>query len=145
SVKRLTIDQNSDDLSPGVNEFVKVYVAQLRKISEGDKIAGRHGNKGVVSKILPVEDMPYLPDGTPVDVVLSPLGVPSRMHLGQVIATVMGFVAVHNGWKVWTAGVAGAKEQHISVGVKGLSAGDYAEDAEDGGITIYDGRTDEPM
>ncbi|NLI96995.1 MAG: DNA-directed RNA polymerase subunit beta [Synergistaceae bacterium] len=145
SVKRLTIDQNSDDLSPGVNEVVKVYVAQLRKISEGDKIAGRHGNKGVVSKILPVEDMPYLPDGTPVDVVLSPLGVPSRMNLGQVMETVMGFVAVHNGWKVSTPVFEGTTEQDIFEGVKKLAEGPYPEMAEDGRITLYDGRTGEPM
>ncbi len=145
SVKRLTIDQNSDDLSPGVNEVVKVYVAQLRKITEGDKIAGRHGNKGVVSKIMPVEDMPYLPDGTPVDVVLSPLGVPSRMNLGQVMETVMGFVAVHNGWKVSTPVFEGATEQDIFDGVKTLAAGKYPEMGEDGRITLYDGRTGEPM
>ena len=91
-VKRLCREENAEDLSPGVNEVVKVYVAQLRKITVGDKMAGRHGNKGVVSRILPEEDMPFLSDGTPVDVALNPLGVPSRMNLGQVLETIMGFV-----------------------------------------------------
>ncbi len=81
------------DLPPGVNELVRVYVAQQRKISEGDKLAGRHGNKGVISKILPEEDMPFLEDGTPVDIILSPLGVPSRMNLGQVLETHLGWAA----------------------------------------------------
>jgi DNA-directed RNA polymerase subunit beta len=86
-----------DELSPGVNQLVRVYVAQKRKVSEGDKLAGRHGNKGVISKILPVEDMPFLPDGTPVDIILNPLGVPSRMNLGQVLETHLGWAA-HYGW-----------------------------------------------
>jgi DNA-directed RNA polymerase subunit beta len=85
--------ENGDELPPGVNELVRVYIAQKRKISEGDKMAGRHGNKGVISKILPVEDMPYLPDGTPVDIVLNPLGVPSRMNIGQVLETHLGMAA----------------------------------------------------
>ena len=88
-----------DELPPGVNQLVRVYVAQKRKITDGDKLAGRHGNKGVISKILPVEDMPFLEDGTPVDVVLNPLGVPGRMNVGQVLETHLGWVA-KTGWKV---------------------------------------------
>jgi DNA-directed RNA polymerase subunit beta len=88
-----------DELPPGVNQLVRVYVAQMRKIQDGDKLAGRHGNKGVISKILPVEDMPFLEDGTPVDIVLNPLGVPSRMNLGQIMETHLGWVA-KTGWKV---------------------------------------------
>ena len=102
AVKRLSREEYGDDLPPGVNEVVKVFLAQLRKITVGDKMAGRHGNKGVISRILPVEDMPYLSDGTPVDVVLNPLGVPSRMNLGQVLETVLGLVAYYNGWNVAT-------------------------------------------
>ena len=90
---------DGDELSPGVNELVRVYVAQKRKIQDGDKLAGRHGNKGVISKILPVEDMPFLSDGTPVDIVLNPLGVPSRMNIGQVLETHLGWVA-KTGWKI---------------------------------------------
>jgi DNA-directed RNA polymerase subunit beta len=90
--------EQSDELPPGVNELVRVYVAQKRKISEGDKLAGRHGNKGVISKILPIEDMPYLADGTPVDIILNPLGVPSRMNVGQVLESHMGYAARY-GWK----------------------------------------------
>ena len=91
--------EDGDELSPGVNELVRVYVAQKRKIQDGDKLAGRHGNKGVISKILPVEDMPFLEDGTPVDIVLNPLGVPSRMNVGQVLETHLGWVA-KTGWKL---------------------------------------------
>ena len=91
--------EDGDELSPGVNELVRVYVAQKRKIQDGDKLAGRHGNKGVISKILPVEDMPFLEDGTPVDIVLNPLGVPSRMNIGQVLETHLGWVA-KTGWKI---------------------------------------------
>ena len=89
--------EDGDELPPGVNELVRVYVAQKRKITDGDKLAGRHGNKGVISKILPVEDMPFLEDGTPVDIVLNPLGVPGRMNVGQVLETHLGWVA-QNGW-----------------------------------------------
>ena len=85
--------EDSHELPPGVNQLVRVYVAQKRKISEGDKLAGRHGNKGVISKILPVEDMPYLADGTPVDIILNPLGVPSRMNVGQVLESHLGYAA----------------------------------------------------
>ncbi len=94
-----TFNRNDDELSPGVNELVRVYVAQKRKIQDGDKLAGRHGNKGVIAKILPVEDMPFLEDGTPVDIVLNPLGVPSRMNIGQVLETHLGWVA-KTGWEV---------------------------------------------
>ncbi len=90
--------EESHELPPGVNQLVRVYVAQKRKISEGDKLAGRHGNKGVISKILPVEDMPYLSDGTPVDIILNPLGVPSRMNVGQVLESHLGYAARH-GWE----------------------------------------------
>ena len=85
--------ENGDELAPGVNKLVRVYIAQKRKISEGDKMAGRHGNKGVIARILPEEDMPFLPDGTPVEIVLNPLGVPSRMNIGQVLETHLGWAA----------------------------------------------------
>jgi len=91
--------EDGDELPPGVNELVRVYVAQKRKITDGDKLAGRHGNKGVIAKILPVEDMPFLEDGTPVDIVLNPLGVPGRMNVGQVLETHLGWVA-KTGWQV---------------------------------------------
>jgi DNA-directed RNA polymerase subunit beta len=144
AIKRLTRDVNGEDMSPGVNEVVKVYVAQLRKITVGDKMAGRHGNKGVVSRILPVEDMPYLPDGTPVDIVLNPLGVPSRMNLGQVLETIMGFVAVQNDWYVSTPVFEGAQEKEILEELAKI-AGDHPELTRDGRMTLYDGRTGEPM
>ncbi len=105
--------ENGDDLSPGVNKVVKVYVAQKRKISVGDKMAGRHGNKGVVSRILPPEDMPFLADGTPLDIVLNPLGVPSRMNIGQVLEVHLGIAAKKLGWKIMTPVFDGAKEQDI--------------------------------
>ena len=91
--------EDDDELPPGVNQLVRVYVAQKRKISDGDKLAGRHGNKGVIAKILPIEDMPFLEDGTPVDIILNPLGVPGRMNIGQVLENHLGWVA-HNGWDV---------------------------------------------
>ncbi|MGH8828844.1 MAG: DNA-directed RNA polymerase subunit beta, partial [Jiangellaceae bacterium] len=96
---RLFDREEGDELPPGVNQLVRVYIAQMRKIQDGDKLAGRHGNKGVISKILPVEDMPFLEDGTPVDIVLNPLGVPSRMNLGQIMETHLGWVA-KTGWEV---------------------------------------------
>jgi DNA-directed RNA polymerase subunit beta len=96
---RLFDREEGDELPPGVNQLVRVYIAQMRKIQDGDKLAGRHGNKGVISKILPVEDMPFLADGTPVDIVLNPLGVPSRMNLGQVLETHLGWVA-QSGWRI---------------------------------------------
>src|SRR5690606_12124248 len=103
--------EDGDELPPGVNELVRVYVAQKRKIQDGDKLAGRHGNKGVISKILPVEDMPFLEDGTPVDIVLNPLGVPSRMNVGQVLETHLGWVA-KSGWKVQGDDAAWKKALH---------------------------------
>ena len=105
--------ENGDELSPGVNKVVKVYVAQKRKISVGDKMAGRHGNKGVVSRILPPEDMPFLADGTPLDIVLNPLGVPSRMNIGQVLEVHLGIAAKKLGWKIMTPVFDGAKEKDI--------------------------------
>jgi len=137
-VKVYTRD-NSDELGPGVNEVIRVYIAQKRKISVGDKMAGRHGNKGVVSRILPVEDMPFMPDGTPVDVVLNPLGVPSRMNLGQVLEVHLGAAARLLGIKIATPVFDGASEEDIEEMLKesGLSA--------DGKTILYDGRTGEPF
>ena len=162
---------DGDELPPGVNELVRVYVAQKRKIQDGDKLAGRHGNKGVISKILPVEDMPFLEDGTPVDIVLNPLGVPSRMNIGQVLETHLGWVA-KTGWQIdgddttWKkaltaigaeesgpdANVAtpvfdGAKEEEIS----GLLASTLANRdgirivGASGKAKIFDGRSGEPL
>ncbi len=131
--------ENGDDLSPGVNEVVRVYIAQKRKISVGDKMAGRHGNKGVVSRILPKEDMPYLPDGTPLDIVLNPLGVPSRMNIGQVLEVHLGYAAQALGWKVATPIFNGAKEGEIR------DLLDYAGLRSDGKSALYDGRTGEPF
>ncbi|HIU33281.1 MAG TPA: DNA-directed RNA polymerase subunit beta, partial [Candidatus Pullichristensenella excrementigallinarum] len=105
--------ENRDELSPGVNQMVRVYIAQKRKISVGDKMAGRHGNKGVVSRILPEEDMPFLPDGTPLDIVLNPLGVPSRMNIGQVLEVHLGLAAKALGWHVATPVFDGAREHDI--------------------------------
>ena len=129
--------ENSDELSPGVNEVVRVYIAQKRKISVGDKMAGRHGNKGVVSRILPREDMPYLPDGTPLDIVLNPLGVPSRMNIGQVLEVHLGYAAQALGWKVATPTFNGANETTIRETLR------QAGLREDGKSTMYDGRTGE--
>ncbi|MDR1482296.1 MAG: DNA-directed RNA polymerase subunit beta [Synergistaceae bacterium] len=145
TVKRLTREENSEDMSAGVNEVIKVYVAQFRKITEGDKMAGRHGNKGVVSRILPEEDMPYLSDGTPVDVVLNPLGVPSRMNLGQVLETITGFVAYHNGWLVSTPVFLAANEREILSHLDTVRETKYPELTSDCKITLYDGRTGLPM
>ncbi|MDR1134477.1 MAG: DNA-directed RNA polymerase subunit beta [Synergistaceae bacterium] len=145
TVKRLTRAENSEDMSAGVNEVIKVYIAQFRKITEGDKMAGRHGNKGVVSRILPEEDMPYLSDGTPVDVVLNPLGVPSRMNLGQVLETITGFVAYHNGWKVSTPVFMAAHEDEILNHLDTVREEKYPELTKDCKITLYDGRTGIPM
>ena len=105
--------ENGDDLGPGVNMVVRVYIAQRRKIQPGDKMAGRHGNKGVVSRVLPQEDMPFLPDGTPLDIVLNPLGVPSRMNIGQVLEVNLGYVAKALGWKVQTPVFDGAHESDL--------------------------------
>jgi len=145
AVKRLSRDEYGDELPPGVNEVVKVFLAQLRKITVGDKMAGRHGNKGVVSRILPVEDMPYLPDGTPVDVVLNPLGVPSRMNLGQVLETVLGFVAYHNGWSVATPVFEGASVNEIFKHMEEIRDRKFPDLTRDGSIVLYDGRTGEPF
>ena len=145
AVKHMERKDNPEAMGPGVLRTVKVYVAQWRKITVGDKMAGRHGNKGVVSRILPVEDMPYLPDGTPVDVVLNPLGVPSRMNLGQVLETIMGFVAVNNGWHVATPVFEGTREEEIFERMKTLAIEKYPELTEDGMIELRDGRTGEPM
>ncbi len=131
--------ENSDELSPGVNQVIRIYIAQKRKISVGDKMAGRHGNKGVISRILPEEDMPFLPDGTPVDVVLNPLGVPSRMNLGQVLEVHLGAAARMLGWKMATPVFDGATEEDIEAMLE--TAG-----LETNGKTIlYDGRTGEPF
>ena len=145
AVKQMDRKNSPEALSSGVIRSVKVYVAQRRKITVGDKMAGRHGNKGVVSRILPVEDMPYLPDGTPVDVVLNPLGVPSRMNLGQVLETIMGFVALNNDWYVSTPVFEGANEQEIFAEMKKIAATKYSDLTEDGMITIRDGRTGRQM
>ena len=126
---------NSSELNPGVNMVVRCYIAQKRKISVGDKMAGRHGNKGVVSRILPVEDMPFLPDGTPLDIVLNPLGVPSRMNIGQVLEVHLGYAARALGWKVCTPVFDGAHEEDIREALK------QAGLAEDGKTDLYDGRT----
>ena len=129
--------ENGDELAPGVNKVVRVYIAQKRKISVGDKMAGRHGNKGVVSRILPQEDMPFLPDGTPLDIVLNPLGVPSRMNIGQVLEVHLGYAAHALGWKVATPIFNGANEKEIR---ELLKQGGVAED---GKTVLYDGRTGE--
>ena len=131
--------QNSDELGPGVNQVIRVYIAQKRKISVGDKMAGRHGNKGVVSRILPEEDMPFMPDGTPIDVVLNPLGVPSRMNLGQVLEVHLGGAARLLGWKVATPVFDGASEEDIREMLR------MANFSEDGKTILYDGRTGEPF
>ena len=131
--------ENSDELSPGVNMVVRVYIAQKRKLQVGDKMAGRHGNKGVVSRILPQEDMPYLPDGRPLDICLNPLGVPSRMNIGQVLEVHLGRAAAALGWKVMTPVFDGANEQDIrdALTEAGLDP--------DGKTVLYDGRTGEPF
>ena len=136
--------KNRDELSPGVNKLVRVYIAQKRKISVGDKMAGRHGNKGVISRVLPKEDMPFLADGTPLQIVLNPLGVPSRMNIGQVLEVHLGLVANMLGWKVATPVFDGANEQDI----KQLFAECGIVNKEgkvDGKIRLYDGRTGEPF
>ena len=137
-VKIFTRD-NSDELGPGVNQVIRCYIATKRKISVGDKMAGRHGNKGVISRILPEEDMPFMPDGTPVDIVLNPLGVPSRMNLGQVLEVHLGMAARALGWKVSTPVFDGAKSHEIEnlLEKAGLSR--------DGKTTLYDGRTGDPF
>ena len=155
--------ENGDELSPGVNQSVRIYIAQKRKISVGDKMAGRHGNKGVVSRILPEEDMPFLPDGTPLDIVLNPLGVPSRMNIGQVLEVHLGMAAKALGWHIMTPVFDGAHEDDIracfrEANEKNASHRDDPFDLkpmqkvinpkalemnEDGKFTLYDGRTGE--
>jgi DNA-directed RNA polymerase subunit beta len=131
--------ENGDELPPGVNQMVRVFVAQKRKISVGDKMAGRHGNKGVISRILPVEDMPFLPDGTPLQICLNPLGVPSRMNIGQVLEVHLGLVAKALGWQIATPVFDGATEEDIQelLAKSGFSP--------DGKVQLYDGRTGEPF
>ncbi len=129
--------ENGGDLAPGVNKVVRVYIAQKRKISVGDKMAGRHGNKGVVSRVLPQEDMPFLPDGTPLDIVLNPLGVPSRMNIGQVLEVHLGYAAKTLGWKVATPIFDGATDKDIAAALE--QAGLDPE----GKSWLYDGRTGE--
>ena len=131
--------ENGDELPPGVNQLVRVYIAQKRKISVGDKMAGRHGNKGVISRILPIEDMPFLPDGTPLQIVLNPLGVPSRMNIGQVLEVHLGYAAKVLGWKIASPVFDGAREEDIfeTLAKAGLP--------QDGKTVLYDGRTGEPF
>ena len=131
--------ENNDELPPGVNEIVRCYIAQKRKISVGDKMAGRHGNKGVVSRILPSEDMPFLPDGTPLDIVLNPLGVPSRMNIGQVLEVHLGMAASRLGFKVATPVFDGANEKDI------MNLLEEAGLRRDGKTVLYDGRTGQPF
>ena len=137
-VKIFTRD-NSEELGPGVNQVIRCYIATKRKISVGDKMAGRHGNKGVISRILPTEDMPFLPDGTPIDILLNPLGVPSRMNLGQVLEVHLGGAARALGWKVSTPVFDGASEEDITELLK------EAGMSEDGKSILYDGRTGDPF
>ncbi len=137
-VKVFTRD-NSDELGPGVNQIIRCYIATKRKISVGDKMAGRHGNKGVISRVLPEEDMPFMPDGTPIDILLNPLGVPSRMNLGQVLEVHLGGAAKALGWKISTPVFDGATEQDV----KELLT--QAGMSEDGKTILYDGRTGDPF
>ena len=130
---------NGDELSPGVTQVVRCYIAQKRKISVGDKMAGRHGNKGVISRILPEEDMPFLPDGTPLQIVLNPLGVPSRMNIGQVLEVHLGYAAKALGWKIATPVFDGANENDI------MDALEQAGYDRTGKTILYDGRTGEPF
>jgi DNA-directed RNA polymerase subunit beta len=131
--------QRGAELPPGVVQLVKVRVATKRKVSVGDKMAGRHGNKGVVARVVPVEDMPYLPDGTPVDIVLNPLGVPSRMNVGQILETHLGWAAQKLGWHVASPVFDGAREEDIQAALK------QAGLPESGKITLFDGRSGEPF
>ncbi|WP_100405987.1 DNA-directed RNA polymerase subunit beta [Bacillus solitudinis] len=131
--------EDGDELPPGVNQLVRVYIVQKRKIHEGDKMAGRHGNKGVISRILPEEDMPYLPDGTPIDIMLNPLGVPSRMNIGQVLELHLGMAARKLGIHVASPVFDGAREEDV------WGTLDEAGMARDGKTVLYDGRTGEPF
>jgi DNA-directed RNA polymerase subunit beta len=137
-VKQFSREAEEDhELPSGVNQSVRVMIAQKRKISEGDKMAGRHGNKGVISRILPIEDMPYMPDGTPVDIILNPIGVPSRMNLGQILETHLGWAANVMGYKVATPVFDGADETDIRAALAEAGL------PEDGKVDLYDGRTGE--
>ncbi|MDB0438638.1 DNA-directed RNA polymerase subunit beta [Clostridioides difficile] len=129
--------ENGDDLSPGVNELVRCYIAKKRKIKVGDKMAGRHGNKGVISRILPEEDMPFMENGTPLDIILNPQGIPSRMNIGQVLEVHLGLAAKTLGWYVATSVFDGANEYDI------MDALEEAGYPRDGKLTLYDGRTGE--
>ena len=137
--------ENKDELDPGVNKLVRVYIAQKRKISVGDKMAGRHGNKGVISRILPQEDMPFMEDGTPLQIVLNPLGVPSRMNIGQVLEVHLGLVAKLLGWKVATPVFDGATETDIKELFEQNCMTNPATNKVDGKVTLYDGRTGLPF
>ena len=136
--------ENRDELSPGVSKLVRVYIAQKRKIGVGDKMAGRHGNKGVISRVLPEEDMPFMADGTPLQIVLNPLGIPSRMNIGQVLEVHLGMVAKFLGWHISTPVFDGANESDIAklLGDNGFIGPDGRVD---GKIQLYDGRTGEPF
>jgi DNA-directed RNA polymerase subunit beta len=136
---RIFSREEGDELMPGVNRLVRVSVAQKRKVSVGDKMAGRHGNKGVIAKVLPAEDMPFLPDGTPVDIVLNPLGVPSRMNIGQILETHLGWALHERGLKAATAVFDGASEEQIREELRAAGL------PENGKITLRDGRTGEPF
>jgi len=131
--------ENKDELSTGVNKLVRVYIAQKRKMSVGDKMSGRHGNKGVVSRVLPKADMPFMPDGTPVQILLNPLGVPSRMNIGQLLEVSLGFISRSLGWKIATPVFDGAKESDIQ---ELFRANNFPDD---GKVQLYDGRTGEPF
>jgi DNA-directed RNA polymerase subunit beta len=136
---KLFTKEAGDDLNPGVNQVVRVFIAQKRKIAVGDKMAGRHGNKGVISRVLPEADMPFLEDGTPLQIVLNPLGVPSRMNIGQVLEVHLGYAAKALGWKIATPVFDGASEMDIIECLK------MANLSEDGKTVLYDGRTGEPF
>jgi DNA-directed RNA polymerase subunit beta len=138
-VKVFNREEGDDSLSPGVNQLVRVYIVQKRKIHEGDKMCGRHGNKGVISRILPEEDMPYLPDGTPIDLMLNPLGVPSRMNIGQVLELHLGMAAKNLGIHVASPVFDGANDDDV------WSTIEEAGMARDGKTVLYDGRTGEPF
>ncbi|MFZ7133799.1 MAG: DNA-directed RNA polymerase subunit beta [Eubacteriales bacterium] len=138
-VKVFSREKKDEDLKPGINQLVRVYIASKRKISVGDKMAGRHGNKGVISRILPEEDMPFLPDGTPLEIVLNPLGVPSRMNIGQVLEVHMGLAAKALNWNIATPVFDGASEENI------MDVLEQAGYSRNGKIQLYDGRTGEPF
>ncbi|MCH5153277.1 MAG: DNA-directed RNA polymerase subunit beta [Clostridiales bacterium] len=137
--------ENKDELDPGVSKLVRVYIAQKRKISVGDKMAGRHGNKGVVSRILPEEDMPFMEDGTPLQIVLNPLGVPSRMNIGQVLEVHLGLISKMLGWNIATPVFDGASEEEIRRLFEENGMVNPVTGKVDGKVQLYDGRTGEPF